>query len=308
MLSQIRPRTGSRRLRIASLASGVIVVALVASVLGGCEPSAGTPAEPSDGTVAPATPAAPQVQRRDFQLRYQLDAQTVTSSAIRLRAPAGMALTDPRPLEAAVDAGQVIAQLRVNEAYASDLRVTAATNRIDAARLQQLSEGERPLEAPIAGILRDDAPGLLIEASGIDIVTKLSGVQTLRLGSMPLTGQATVETVLGTRTVDCEYLWIEEAVEDGQVVSGLHCRLPRTVETAAELRATLVVESERLRDVIVVPNASIGVDDDGYFVVLQEADGERKVPVDVGPSDGVVRVITTALPEGAVLSAVGQAP
>jgi hypothetical protein len=75
------------------------------------------------------------------------------------------------------------------------------------------------------------------------------------------------------------------------------------LETAPGLRAQVILESERFQDVIMVPNIYIGYDpsSDGYVIRVIESDEVVIIPVTVGVTDGVVRVITSDVPVGAVL-------
>lgn len=121
------------------------------------------------------------------------------------------------------------------------------------------------------------------------------------------TATASVETVTGTRRVDCAAAWISDdtatSTDAGPVSGTLHCRLPQRVETAPGLRATLAVEGTTLGGATLVPNVFVGYDDtaDTYTVRLDDGSGPRTVPVTVGLTDGLMRAILTDVPVGATL-------
>lgn len=136
---------------------------------------------------------------------------------------------------------------------------------------------------------------------GVDVVATISPIQYLRFLSTTFEGTARVETIGGPRQVECLALWartVDDATADA--AAELSCRLPPQVETAPGLRAEVTITSTPLEDVLVVPNVFIGYDAhaDQYFVQIARAAGPVRVPVQVGLTDGVVRVVTGDLAAG----------
>jgi hypothetical protein len=238
---------------------------------------------------------------RDFQIDYNLDASTRGSEVVVLTAPFGAVLVPVAEPGEVVTAGAVVARTQVDKGYRIELERLASTNRIDAAILRELDLLPGDVKAPITGVFEADGEGLRIASRGIDVVTGLTGVQALRLGSIALTGVASVETVVGQRQVECAAVSVVLGVANAESdrVAELRCRLPRTVETAAGLRARLHVLGPLFAGATVVPNSAIGTDDGGYVVTILVDGVKETVPIDVGPSDGVVRVVMTSLPDGA---------
>jgi hypothetical protein len=284
----------------------VDVAVLVAILLAGCTP---TQQEPTASPVVSPGAGEPDddryratVQQRDFQIAYRLEAQTVRSEAVPLPLPEGFVWAElPEPGSQVYD-GDLVGTIELEREFHETLARSAETNRVDAARLDRLGSMSTEIVAPVSGPLIVTGDQVAIGVSGIDLVVPLTGIQVLRLRSTEPLGQASVETVAGQRTVGCRHLWVEDARGDsgseGESPAHLRCRLGPTVETAAGLRAGLQVTSPTVEDALVVPNAMLGLADDGYVVWVREDDRVREVPVDVGVSDGVVRVVTGDLGVG----------
>ena len=141
---------------------------------------------------------------------------------------------------------------------------------------------------------------------GVDVVVDLLPIQYLRYQSLEFSGWASIETLVGERRVACAAVWVQPSAGKTAGVDvpyELHCRLPSYVETAAGLRSSLELRSAVYADVVVIPNIYVGYDPstDGYYIrVIQ--DGEvLSLPITVGVTDGVVRVVTSDVPEGATL-------
>ncbi len=229
-------------------------------------------------------------------LRYTLDAVTVGSTEIVVTPSDKFVLrADNSLLGGAVAAGQRIGTATVRDDVARALRSGDDPGQINATTLANLAAREGPVTAPASGILRAVGSTAVIESSGIDVVAELSPIQYLRFLSMEFEGQAQVETVLGPRRVRCDALWISPSTGDmSESASTLRCRLPSHVETAPGLRSTLTVAAEAVTDVLLAPNMFIGYDSeaDHYFLRVERAGEFVSVPVGVGPTDGVVRVIS----------------
>jgi hypothetical protein len=194
----------------------------------------------------------------------------------------------------------LVGSIEVDPETAKSLAIGSST--VNDARLTELSKSEGPVLAPVPGRLRGPASQAQVTAPGIDVVVDLTPIQNLRYQSLLFAGEADIETVIGQRSVPCLAVW----VEDG---SGLHCRLPSYVETAPGLRAEVVLRSVKIEGATLVPNSYVGYDQDGdsYFVIVESPTGRERVPVTVGATDGVVRVITSGLSGGLSLVRPGPA-
>jgi hypothetical protein len=279
----------------------------------------------SEEQTAPSETAAPQIsapagadtavraRRTDFQVTYQLDGTSVASESVGLSSHPQLRLEATVPAGATVERGERVGRLRIDPEVASLLQGSAQHSSIDASRLAQLRALQGPAEAPVTGVLHT-APQAAIEALGVDVVVELSPVQTLRYQALQFTGRAAVETVMGTREVPCAAVWVSAPATSSQPSAGaadtggdqastLHCRLPRQVETAPGLRAGLILTSRPLPDVLVVPNLFVGYDAerDGYYVIIRDHGRTRTLDVTVGPTDGVLRVLTSPVPVDAPL-------
>lgn len=254
---------------------------------------------------SPGEVPTPTVLRRDFQISYQLDGATEAAVSVPISPPVGMVWRSHVDTGTAVSAGDRIGKWSVDPAWQAALTVGARTSRIDAARLAVLGNDPAAVTSPVSGVVQlSDTDGVSVAAPGIDVVVAITGIQQLRLSSVVIQAQATVETVVGQRTVACDYVWTGESRPssgDTVAAASLRCRLPRIVETAPGLRATLHVTSRVIPDAVVVPDMMLGQNATGYTVTIVENGAKTTVPVDVGPSDGVVRVIISELPVGATI-------
>lgn len=311
--------TPERRIR------GCIACLLVAA-LAACSPAPSS-AGPSSGTDASPQPtlgapsgASVTVRRTDFQVVYRLEGVSEVSDVVGLSSNRQLVVVPSLPNQSTVEAGQTVGTIRVAPDVAAALTASEGSSRIDKGRLAQLRSLAGPVVAPVSGLLRVTPGSTVVEAPGIDVVVGLTPLQDLRYQSLQFSGRAVIETVVGQREVPCEAVWIarpevsqtqaDNSTDVADVASDLHCRLPRYVETAPRLRARVVLESEHHRDAVVVPNVYVGYDpaSDGYYITVMR-DGRRStVDVTVGPTDGVVRVITSPAPVGAVLVPIEQTP
>lgn len=259
----------------------------------------------TDSSQTPEEVPVPVVARRDFQIAYQLDGATEASLQVPISPPVGMVWVSYADAGTEVSAGDRIGQWDVNPSYRAALAVSAKTSRVDAARLAHLGDAPNTVNAPIAGMVHvAESDDVSVAAPGMDVVVPITGIQQLRLSSVSIDASASVETVVGQRTIPCVDVWIGNAPSDAEGVDAsgsLRCRLPQIVETAPQLRATLHVTSQAIKDSIVVPDVMLGQDATGYVVTVIEDGKKTTVPVEVGPSDGVVRVITSKIPLGAMI-------
>lgn len=280
---------------------------VLALALSGCSAGGPGPTEQPGSTTAGSSPEAGAgiaVRRGDLVLKYTLDASTAAGSRIRLvpndrlRFVPGAASGSRRVTE-----GERLGVLRVRRSVLAAL--AAAGTGASASTEASLRSQERSLVAPVDGFLRQASSGPTLEAPGLDVVAVLSPVQYLRYLSLPFEGSARVETVLGPMTVRCSALWSIPAAEaTNDAAASLHCRLPAQIETAPGLRSTVTIASATVKDALLVPNLCIGYDAsaDQYFVTTVGGGRTRRTPVQVGPSDGVVRVVRGDLRAGDLLA------
>jgi hypothetical protein len=186
------------------------------------------------------------------------------------------------------------------------LQAGAATSSLDRGELRQLAALRAPVVSPVSGVLTSAAGHPAIRDPGVDIVAGLLPIQYLRYQALEFSGRASIETVIGQRQIPCAAVWVQPAGTSSSSSGSpyeLHCRLPSYVETAAGLRGLVILKSTPYKNVIVVPNIYVGYDQrtDGYYINLQSGGRKKKVPIRVGVTDGVVRIITSKVPLGATL-------
>lgn len=305
-------RTSSRRWLVLGL---LVVVALVAGAVAW---SSGV-GRRGLTIVAPRADAAPgqtsldpavTVVRRDFQIRLSFDAQTSAGSTVVLSPHPGLSAVVPA-WQRMAEPGERIGELRLAPAVVAAAKASpgAATD----AQVELLRAQTGRLSTPVVGPIRHpEGSGPVIDSPGIDLVATLSGLQDLRFRSAAFTGTATVETVLGQRTIPCAWLWLAapaasggSAGDAGDQAPGtqLRCRLPASAETAPGLRARLTIASAPVRHAIVVPNRYLqySLKADSYTVSVRRGGAVKQVEIAVGATDGVARVITSKLRVGAEL-------
>ena len=250
------------------------------------------------------------IGQRDFQIAYRLEGVSARSAAVRLMSNRNLVFIPSVALDSAVSKGQVVGEAAVAPDIREALEAGAETSSIDRSRLGQLLALEGPLTAPVGGVLavEDDLP--VVRSPGINVVVDLTPLQDLRYQSIAFTGRAVIETVIGERNVPCLAVWVKktEVLEPDPFshrgASELHCRIPSHIETAPGLRAQVRLASQLVEDAVVVPNIYIGYDEttDGYYLTIVDNGTTSRLPVVVGVTDGVVRVITTPVPVGAELA------
>ena len=305
---------------MSSRATWTVSLLVGAALLTACESS------PTDGEVTlgatangsaahdgESTPAFEEVvvRRGDFQVVLNLDGVVQQGSEVGLMARESLELVGHLG-GAEVEAGQVVGTVRIVPEVKD--RLSRSDTGPDRSRLAELEFiAGREVVAPVAGQVHDTPQGVMLSSTGLDVRVPLSPLQQLRLRNLDLEAMATVETTVGQRRFSCDATWSPAVVppprdsasvaEGGDVDAGgeLFCRLPPQAETAPGLRATLEVRSRPLSDVLLIPNIFIGYELDEYTVVVETRDGVSTELVDVGPTDGVVRVVLSDLPEGATL-------
>lgn len=247
------------------------------------------------------------VRRDDFQISLILEGVVTQGEAIPIVTERGLVVTGVKD-GLAVEEGDAVGKVVVDPELAK--RLTSSGTGPDRARLEGLRDREGQARAAVSGILSVGDPGeAVVQSPGLQVEVPLSPVQSLRLGSLAVEGSARVETVAGQREFACDAMWTvtNAGTADGDqpsdIAASLVCRLPPHAETAENLAATLHVQSEPLQDVLVVPNVFVTYDTDAdeYSVTLNEGGEDRTIQIDVGPTDGVVRVVNSDLPEGAEL-------
>lgn len=277
-----------------------LVLALLAACTSPQQPRG--PSGPSPTGTRGISDTSAVVRRVDLRVRYVLEGVSEESSGVQVLWDRRFAFVPSPRVGTQVTAGQPLGRSRVAPELDRTLEARARTSSIDASALDQLRSLEGRILAPIDGILALDGGRPVIRAPGIDVVAELLPLQYLRYRTMLFSGVASIETIIGQRSVPCAALWVE--ISAGGTAYQLRCRLPAYVETAAGLRARLILTSKVYRDVVVVPNFYVGYDrkHDGYYVNIIEDGVERRVPITVGITDGVVRVVTSDLPVGATLA------
>lgn len=298
-----------RRNRPAPIAASAVAAAVL--VLGGCDGGQGPAANtvtPSPTTSLGTASGGFPAQQGPFVVNYRLDARTVASMQVSL---------DPRPgtlVRWSVKAGDRIAAGAVVGRATLDPGLDGIgphSGTVDRSRRQAGLDARGSLTAPLNGTATRVGDSLRVSSSGLDVVASLTPLQVLRYRGLPFTGLASVETILGQRTVKCQALWIE-AQTDAQTSDGasggetLHCRLPADVESAPGLPGSLALASRQMTDVVAVPAIYVGVDSAGenYVVHVRSGASTAVRPVVVGPTDGVRRVILEGVRAGELLAPV----
>ena len=277
----------------------------VVTLLIGCSPSDNGQSREVEPTTT-VTPAGGEVTitRTVFQIVYKLQGVSATSATVGLMSNRQLSFVPELPADSTVAPGQIVGAADVDPDVEAALEAGAATSSIDESRLGQLQSLKGPIVTPVGGVLELNGGVPVVRSPGIDVVVGLTPIQDLRYQSLQFTGRATIETVVGQREAACEAVWVQQSEsESTDQLSELHCRLPDYIETAPGLRARVVLESQRFEDTVVVPNIYIGYDaaTDGYFIRVLDNGHELTIPVVVGVTDGVVRVITSDVPVGATL-------
>lgn len=242
------------------------------------------------------------VRQDDFSITYNLEGITESSESVPIQIPNRAVLNLEIAEGEPVSPGQLIGESLLPEDIREELREASSNSRINSWNLSLLESSLGPVTAPIGGVFTESQGEASIVSSGLDVVVDLTPIQALRLSALPFSGEATVETIAGPRSADCAAIWIE-GWESG--TPRLHCRLPSYIETVAGLRSSLVIQSTVLEDVLLVPVLYVGFnkEEDAYVVYLEDSNGSgvQAVLVDLGPSDGAVRVVYSDLPVGATL-------
>lgn len=202
---------------------------------------------------------------------------------------------------AAADAAHRQARAALDHATAHGALSVAQANDQLARRRDDLAAAEAaatPVIASATGMLRRTSPSTASIDVGLVVRSELLPTQLLRLRSGAATASATVETTGGKRQVPCTELTLSDGSlvassampDDPRSVGGtLECRLSEVLDTVPGLPATIAVSVDFGTDVPVVPEIAIAFDDDGAPYVVTTS-GTR-VPVELGASDGVLRVV-----------------
>ncbi len=270
-------------------------------------PSGDTGVPPTDHQdSSSSTPAFTAVIRRtDFQVKYVLEGQSTTSTGVQLLSNPQLAFVSSVRPGVQVAIGDVIGRSIISPGIRASLDRGARQSSLDRGELEQLKSLEGRIVAPVGGVFVIQGGTAMILLPGIDVVVDLLPIQYLRYQSLSFSGRATVETIVGERTVNCAAVWVQAGSNPSAGTPyELHCRLPSYVETAAGLHAQVRLASGIYRDVVVVPNVYIGYDRsrDGYFISVVQDGVEKKIPITVGVTDGVVRIVTSDVPVGATLA------
>ena len=285
--------------------SSRLLMALMSAVLcvtvAGCTQGTPPSVTASAGPAAAVTTERYTVRPRTVTITYTLDGKSVTSSAVGLESPPNTIRTLTVRNNETVTAGQVVATYKPDPDTVATLRDASASSTVAASQLFALLQRSGTLRAPTSGAVRVTAVNIEIRSLGLDAVVVLTPLQGLRFAGMPFIASATIETVFGSRTFTCSTLWRQHD-NDGMT---LHCRIPADVETAAGLPLTMVLSSIPTKGVVAVPAMYVGIDKSGqnYLVNVVTARGTETRKVVVGPTDGVLRIITSGLRAGDVVEA-----
>jgi hypothetical protein len=232
----------------------------------------------------------------------------------------GLSLPDNTRFESLVRAGgQVrtgarIGRLVPDPGVVTTLSQAASTSTVARSQLVALRQRVGYVDAPVDGRLGSAGSRHFIESTGLDAVVPITPLQQLRYRSMTFAGTATLETVFGQETVPCESVWLESSggvLGDQETQPGeaeLHCRVPADVESAPGLPLTVTLTARTMHDVLAIPAIYVGLDHEGrnYVVRARRGDHWTNIPVVVGPSDGVVRVIVAGLTTHDVLTPIAS--
>lgn len=258
-----------------------------------------------ESTKSDATPLL--VQRRDFTATYRLDGVVQRGSEVGFDVPSGVRYQPAGELPRTVRAGEAIGRL---VASAPEDEAPSALAKSEEVRAKQWVGA---VQAPVGGRLELDQNRPRIVAEGIDVVVTFTPLQEMRFRSMRYEGAATVETPSGQFQAACKSLWLEqppagapagsEDTTTSAVAARAHCRLPGWVETAVGLRARLALSARTIKNALLVPTIAVRYDNtsDSPFVTVIDGGGSRRVPVVLGATDGVMRVVDAGLREGQAL-------
>lgn len=276
----------------------------------GCTSTSQAPESPAPATSSPSA-ATPTVQRVDFSPTYRLDAIVRDGTVVLQDVPTGTSFVATAKPNAAVSQGATIGRLESTPAAATESDTPKSVADSNRGRAEQWLG---PLAAPVAGrfTLHQGRPAVV--ANGVDIVAALTPLQEMRYRSLRYLGQATIETPFGPRESPCRALWLDAApataarsqasgsedTETSAVAGRLHCRLPGWAETAAGMRAQLTLRGVTVKDALVVPAIAVSYDPktDQPFVTTVQGTEPKRVEVELGATDGVLRVVTGELTPG----------
>lgn len=289
--------------RVAGLVAGIVAVSLLTV---GCSGQAETAPAVTSGVSTPNGASSDEplvVARRDFSVTFKLDGSTRAGTAVLLDERAGVTLVPAGKLPRQVTRGETIGRYEPVKATA-----TTPSDR-SLAQLAQTLAG--PVTASGDGVFRARAGRYEVASEGLDVAVPLTPVQALRYRSMPFTGTASTESLVGRTTTPCEGLWLSAAAPQAAggasdsgaaAVEQLNCRLSARVESAPGLRAQLTLTSVLQKGVLTVPVLGLAYDDKtGTNYVTVSGPQPRRVPVTLGATDGVARVISGDVREGDVI-------
>lgn len=274
----------------------LLFVLLTTIVLSGCSyfenESAPEPRPSATSQEVTLEDTGATLSTRDFQIVMTLDATTEVSAGIQLVPDSRFELSTKKATGSKIKAEQRIGKLKINAQLLDSLKTQSKTSTIEADRLAKLQALEGDVLAPVAGVLDISTPTAILQTPGTNAASDLTPNQRLRTMGEQFTGEATVETIIGKRTVPCVSIWTVE--------SKLQCRLPAYIETAPGLRASVTVKSLTIPGALVVPNTYLYYSNEtaNYMVNLILDGTTTPTPVTIGPTDGIVTVITSQLTPG----------
>lgn len=289
-----------------------------------------------------ATDYVAEVREGTFQIELDLPGDVARGQFVPLVSGSTWTFESQLGVGETVSEGEDVGDRRIEPSLRAALEESATLADSDRTRLDGLTGLEGPVTSPISGTI--DPTAGVVYAPGLELITPMNPTQELRFLDLELTGAATVETIMGIRTYQCDALWIDSndrsttesvalpqlsvtegdegtagetdaerpdptgsmggnSLDSGTGQRYLHCRLPAHAETVPGINGSVTVTSEPLEDVTLVPVYYLQYEEDSetYFVTTVEDGVEVDHEVTLGPTDGVVRVVTSELPIGATL-------
>lgn len=276
------------------------IALLIAVGLGGCTAageSREVTAPPGQITSRATSIDQPKALARDFTMSFTLEGITASSAYVQIDGNPAVAFIPDGAMPRAVKQREYIGGYRAREVGTDQPDALSRSYR------KQAQFWPARVRAPVSGLAERTESGLQIARHGTDLSVPLSPLQTLRYRSMPFSGNATVETILGQQQVPCIATWIVAAgagskADNSESTAGadsseLRCRLPEYIETAPGLRGQLTVQAVTIKKATLVPNLALSFDSKTHeWVVTIERNGRpERVVVTVGATDGVLRVV-----------------
>lgn len=325
---------GRPRRATAFLAAVVVVAASACTGSDGGDgdpPAAATGTDDTEGTGVISGADTAVVRRESLSSRLELDATTVLletriaggdGAAVEVLVPDGEQVAEGEPVvrvagdrSAVTEATRRVedATLSLREARLGDLSDPSQRLAVQRAELELqraradskvLRDTDQTIDAPFAGVVDVRPDGSVHIEAGLVVEATVDPLQALRLDSGERVGSVALETITGPRSVRCTSVDLvsRPGGESGDAETTVaRCTPMSTVDSVAGLPTTLSVTVDLGTNVLVLPDAAISYGPDGASTVELVTEGSTEtVPVELGPSDGVLRVVE-GLDEGATV-------